>query len=77
LALSGPRLWVSAAHFGASLLGCEHPFDAGTGSIALALPGGDLGDELLEALAASIEALPANTPISISTMLSQLACLGR
>ena len=41
------RFRVGAAHFGAGFFGCEHPFDAGSGSIALSFPGGDLGDEVL------------------------------
>ena len=51
------RLGVSTAHFGARLVGCEHPFDAGIGGIALLFPGSRLGGELLDSLDAAIEAL--------------------
>jgi len=67
---------VSAAEFGAGALGCEHPFDARPRSVALALPGGDFGGEAVAFADAAIEDWPRRTPISISTMLSQLACLG-
>jgi hypothetical protein len=51
------KLRVGSAHFGAGLFGCEHPFDESLGGIALLLPGGGLGDQLLEAVDAAIEAL--------------------
>jgi hypothetical protein len=44
--------------------------------IALAFSGGDLGDEAFAIADAAVEALACSTPISISTMLGQLACLG-
>ena len=31
---------IGAAHFGAGLVCCEHPFDAGAGGISPSLPGG-------------------------------------
>lgn len=39
------------------LFGCEHPFDASAFSVALAFPGGGLGDETGVAFDAPIEAL--------------------
>ena len=44
-------------HFGAGLLGCEHPIDAGSGGISLLLPGGGLGDETRVAFDAAVKAL--------------------
>jgi hypothetical protein len=43
--------------------------------IAAFLPGGDLGDKPGVTVDAAIEALACQTPISISTIFSQLACL--
>jgi hypothetical protein len=40
---------IGSGHFGAGLFGCEHPFDAGPGRIALSLPGAGLGGQLLDA----------------------------
>jgi hypothetical protein len=51
------RLRIGAAHFGAGLFGCEHPFDASAGSVALLLPDGDFGGEPVAAFDAPIEAL--------------------
>ena len=45
------------AHFGAGLFGCEHPFDASPGRIALLLPGGGLGGQLFDTVDAAIKAL--------------------
>ena len=73
----GQRLvWIGAAHFGAGLLGREHPFHVCAGEIALALAGGDLALEFLAVVDAPSRHWRLSTPISISTMLSQLACLG-
>jgi hypothetical protein len=58
------------------VFGREHPVDAGAAVVALVFPGGDLGNEACAAFDAAVEALARRTPISISTMLSQLACLG-
>src|SRR3954447_10006923 len=55
-------LWqgrVSAGHFGASALGCEHPGDAGAGGVALLFPGGNFGDEAVARADAAVEALAA------------------
>src|SRR3954467_6011373 len=43
---------IGAAHFGAGLLGREHPFQVCAGEIALALPGGDLALEFLAVVVA-------------------------
>ena len=45
------------AHFGAGLFGCEHPFDASPGGIALLLPGRGLGGQLFDTVDAAIKAL--------------------
>ena len=45
------------AHFGAGLFGCEHPFDASPGRIALLLPGRGLGGQLFDTVDAAIKAL--------------------
>jgi hypothetical protein len=45
------------AHFGACLLSCEHPFDAGLGGNAPLPPGGGLGGQVFATLDATIEAL--------------------
>src|SRR5207253_7812214 len=45
------------AHSGASLFGCEHPFDAGTFRIAAFLPSSGLDDEQCVAVDAPIETL--------------------
>jgi hypothetical protein len=39
------------------LFGCEHPFDAGSGPVALSLPSGDLGGQLPNAFDTAIETL--------------------
>src|SRR5215207_1736327 len=48
---------IGAAHFGASLLDREHPFQVCAGAIALALPGGDLALEFLAVVDAPVQAL--------------------
>src|SRR3954469_6528753 len=53
---------VGAAHFGARLLGREHPFHAGAGGVALALPGGDLALKLLGIIDAPVQALALAPP---------------
>jgi hypothetical protein len=58
------------------LFGCEHPFDAGADRIALLLPGGGLGGQLLDTLDATTEALGNQHADPISTMFNQLACFG-
>ena len=50
---------IGAAHFGASLLNCEHPFDAGAGGISQSFPGGDFGFEALPGSDPAVEALAA------------------
>jgi len=45
------------AHFGAGLFGCEHPFDAGDDGVALLLPDGCLGGQLLDTFDAAVKAL--------------------
>jgi hypothetical protein len=55
-------LWsdgVGAAHFGAGLVGCEHPFDAGAGSVSLLLPSGDFADEVFGVVDSAIQTLTA------------------
>jgi hypothetical protein len=42
------------AHFGAGFLGCEHPFDAGGDGVALLLPNGSLGGQLLDTFDAAV-----------------------
>ena len=37
---------IGAAYFGAGLIGCEHPFDASGGGIALSFPGSNFGFDL-------------------------------
>jgi hypothetical protein len=51
------RFRIGPSHFGAGFGGCEHPFDAGTCGIALLLPDGGFGGELVAAFDASVEAL--------------------
>jgi hypothetical protein len=63
-------------HFGSRFIGCEHPSDAGPGSVSLSLPSSDFALEPRWVVDAAVEALAAQPPISISTILSQLACLG-
>ncbi len=46
-------------HFASGLVYGEHSFDARAAVIALALPGGDLGDQAFSGGDASIEALAA------------------
>src|SRR5213079_1911171 len=67
--------WIGAAEFGAGFVGCEHPFDAGSGFIPPLLPCCDLVSEPFGVVDAAVEAL-ASTLISHSTILSQLACFG-
>jgi hypothetical protein len=50
---------IRAAHFGAGFVGCEHPFDAGTGGIALSLPCGDFAAEPFWVIDSAIQALAA------------------
>jgi hypothetical protein len=50
---------VCAAHFGAGFVGCEHPFDAGTGGISLSFPSGDFASKPLGVIDSAIEALAA------------------
>jgi hypothetical protein len=45
------------AHFGAGLVGCEHPFDAGGDGVVLLLPDGSLDGQLLETFDAAVKAL--------------------
>jgi hypothetical protein len=73
LGVAGGRRWIGigTAHFGAGFVGCEHPFDAGSGCISLSLPSGDFRHQ-----AFAIVDAPRSTPISISTIFNQLACLG-
>ena len=59
---SGGWFGVSAAHFGASLLGREHPFDAGAGGVAFALPGGDFPLERVARVDAAVQALALEHP---------------
>ena len=49
---------IGAAHFGASPLNCEHPFDTGAG-ISQSFPGGDFGFEALPGSDPAVEALAA------------------
>jgi hypothetical protein len=64
------------AHFGAGLFGCEHPFDASPGRIALLLPGHDLGGQLFDTVDAAIKALGRQHADLDLHMFNQLACLG-
>ena len=50
---------ISAAHFVAGLVGCEHPFDARAGSVALLLPCGDFGGEPIRVVDSTVQALAA------------------
>ena len=50
---------VGAAHFGAGFFGCEHPFDACAGGVALFLPCGNFADEALGVVDSAIQALAA------------------
>ena len=50
---------IGAAHFGAGLLNCEHPFDTEAGGISQSFPGGDLGFEALPGSDPAVEALAA------------------
>jgi len=47
------------AHFGSGLFGCEHPIDAGSIGISLALPCGDFADEAFWVVDFAVEALAA------------------
>jgi hypothetical protein len=67
---------IGTAHFGAGFGGCEHPFDAGGSGVSLSFPRGDFANGAFRVVDSAVQALTAHTPISISTMLSQLACLG-
>src|SRR4029077_11240162 len=57
--LAPPGVPLSAAHFVASLVGCEHPFDAGAGGVALLLPGGDFAGELDWVVDSAVQGLAA------------------
>ena len=46
-------------HFGAGLVGCEHPFDARAGGISLSFPSSDFADEALRVVDSAIQALAA------------------
>src|SRR5437764_8942245 len=50
---------VSAAHFGASLVGCEHPIDPSAAGIALSFPGVDFFDEQFWVVDSAVQALAA------------------
>ena len=58
---------IGSSQLVACTLGSEHPLDACPRCVALAPPGGDLGDQALAL---------ADLAVSISTMFNQLACLG-
>src|SRR5688500_14473133 len=72
----GLRVGIGMAHLLARPLGGEHPGDAGALGVAPALPGGNLGLEALAPPMRRSRHWDRSTPISISTMFSQLACLG-
>jgi len=65
--------WIGALAFSSRLLDCEHPVDVGGTFVSSLFPGGDFG---FEDVSARFRYWPRRTPISISTMLSQLACFG-
>jgi len=46
---------AGAGHFGSGFFGCEHQFDFCAALVALALPGGDFGDELVTLFDPSVE----------------------
>ena len=50
---------MGAAHFGAGLIGCEHPFDAGAGGVSLSFPCGDFVDEALWIVDSAVQTLAA------------------
>ena len=57
LNLSWPELWDRPGPFWRGPFGCEHPFDASPGRIALLLPGRGLGGQLFDTVDAAIKAL--------------------
>jgi hypothetical protein len=50
---------VCTAHFGAGLIGCEHPFDGGADGVSLSFPCGDFVDEALWIVDSAVQALAA------------------
>src|SRR6186997_2166660 len=70
------ELGIDARQLAAGALGGEHPLHAGAGGVALLLPGLYLGEQPFAFADTPVEALGAQDAISISTMLSQLACFG-
>ena len=52
-------LRVGAGELFADFLGSEHPVDVGLGGVSLVFPGGDLGDDFLLVVDASVQALTA------------------
>ena len=50
---------VCAAHFVAGLVGCEHPFDASAGGVALSYPCGDFLSEVIRVIDPAVETLAA------------------
>ena len=65
-----------AGELAISVLARKAPGDATVLGIASLLPGGNFGREGSPVLETSSETLALQIPISISAMLSQLACLG-
>ena len=52
-------LGICSGHLGPGIVCCEHPFDAGAAVVALLLPCGDFGSELVVVCNSAIEALAA------------------
>ena len=57
---------MGAEHFGPGFFGCKHPFDSRASIVALAFPGGDLGDEFVTLFDPSVQTLAAqNTDLDL------------
>jgi hypothetical protein len=68
--------FIGFAEFFARVFGCEHPVDPSAFGIAALLPSGDLGDDDVLVVDATVENPAAQNAVFDLTMFSQLACLG-